>query len=94
MCVFSRDVPDKNFKIWPEPNQMNYLAGTCCITIFGGFLCCMNKKCIIAHACFSALCAYALHRSSTIICKRVSIRDSLTTRVQVTCSLNALHYHF
>jgi len=44
----------------------------------------MNKKSIIAHACFSALCAYALHRSTTIICKRVGLRDSLTTRVHTS----------
>ena len=39
---------------------------------------------------FSALCAYTLHRSVANIRKVLGLHDSLTARVQVTSSLNAL----
>jgi len=91
------------FKIWPDLEstgyQTNYPArtttgylNTCCTAIFFLLFCVVWMRKILSECVlFSALCSYILQRSTTNMCKRVGVHDSLTTRVQVTSSLKCTH---
>jgi len=74
------------FKIRPEPDstgyQTNYPAGTgyldtCCIIVNFLVYFVVRIKMCYSQCLFSALCAHTLHRSTTNICKRVGLHDSL-----------------
>jgi len=87
--VRTRDVPDSNFKIRPEPDstgyQTNYPPGTgyldtCCIIANFLVYFVVRIKMYYSLCLFSALCAHTLYRSTTNICKTV-VHDSLVLTI-------------